>query len=112
MPTTPHTQTHVMTGTPNGFVIDLGGWYNRVRVTARGECQLLKQLQVPGSAAPATPSATLIPAVDVSKSDLVHLLANDTDTFDPDPLHLLKYRYVPVWEPAAGANAEIILECT
>lgn len=93
---------HTMLGSPNGDRIDLGDWYSQVTVTARAACNVKAALQTPGSDAPDAPAATPVPANGAEADGYNDMSANDVDTFAPDATGRKKYRYVLVWEKAAG----------
>jgi hypothetical protein len=108
---TPTKFTHVMVGAPTGGVLDLGDEYSQVHVSCTGPVRLQALLRTPGTAAPAAPLSDPKPAAGSNApAGWVDLAANATDDFFADPAGQTKYRYVPYWEPAAGANLEVILE--
>jgi hypothetical protein len=99
---TPIKILHSMTGAPTGDLIDLGDWYNEVTLTARGACNVRFVLQAPGSSAPSAPVATPVPAAGSAASGWNDMVADDVDSFDPDPSGQKKYRYGEIWEKAAA----------
>lgn len=100
---TPLKTIHTMTGGPVGDVIDLGDWYSQVTLTAKAGVLAKQLLQTPGSSAPSAPVATPLPASGAEAANWTEMAANDVDSFPPDPKGQLKYRYIPVWELAAGS---------
>lgn len=94
--------THAMAGGPVGDLIDLGRYARGLKITARAECWVRALPIATDATAPTAPAATPAPADGTEASGWAHLFANDVLPCPPEPYGLKAYRYVEVWELAAG----------
>jgi len=95
--------THQMTGAPTGDVVDMGGPCAKLRITARAACWVRAVLGDASTSAPSAPAATPAPAAGAeAPQGWVYLAANDVLILQPDVYGVLAYRYVEIWELAAG----------
>lgn len=94
---------HSMAGGPVGDLVDLGGFYKRLSITATAATWVRAQLLAPTDTAPSAPVATPAPAAGGESADgWVKMAASGLLELPPDPLGLKGYRYVEIWELNSG----------
>ncbi len=93
-------KNHLMAGGPGGDLIDMGRRYGRLSLTAAAACRVRCQALTESDTAPTAPAADPVAAAG-AEVGFIDMAAGDRFIL-PWADGVTKYRYVEVWELAAG----------